>query len=60
MRKLTEHTTHTGHRLLRITGRQIKHLDHTELHKSLCRYLEKVGDKHVEKNFAGIGHLVPE
>ena len=25
-----------------------------------CRYLEKVEDKHAEKNFMGTGHLVPE
>ena len=32
-RKLTEHTICTGHRLLKITGQQIKHLDHAESHE---------------------------
>ena len=59
-RKLTEYTTRMGHRLLRITGHQIKHRDHVELQKSWCRYLEKVEDKHTEKNFMGTDHLVLE
>ena len=52
--------THTGHRLLKITSRQIKCLDHVELQKSRCGYLEKAENKHAEKNFTGTDHLVPE
>ena len=33
MRKLTEHSTRMGHWLLRITGWQIKCLDHAEPHE---------------------------
>ena len=58
MWRQTDHTTHTTHQLLKITSKQIKHLDHVELQKSWCRYLENVEDKYAEKNCTGTDHLV--
>ena len=61
MRKLIEHTTRMGHRLLRITSQANQapgpRQNYTRVDADIWK---KVGDKHAEKNFMGIGHLVPE